>query len=198
MLGTTAMALKLVTATWVLGIMYEMEPATPWIFTYGETADAIAEASNSDPLYKNDKEGAIRTASLLIALAWHESRFQPNVVGDHGRSLGLFQIQPPTAHVDGSLLLLPRSAALIAIDLIRSSFKACAKHPVKERMAWYAAGGHTCADDGEMPRKAVIASKSVVTIAEKLFKNHPSGESSAEGVNSEHLALGTGHEHEED
>lgn len=196
----SAMALKLVTATWVLGIMYEMEPATPWIFTYGETADAIAEASNSDPLYKDDNEGAIRTASLLIALAWHESRFQPNVIGDHGRSLGLFQIQPPTAHVDGSLLLLPRSAALIAIDLIRSSFKTCAKRPVKERMSWYAAGRQTCSDGAEPPHKALIASKSIVGIAEKLFKNHsvPSTDETASNdeAKAKHLALGTGKDHE--
>jgi hypothetical protein len=168
MFGITVASMKLVTTAWVIGIMYELQPSAPWVHSYAETADAIASASNSDPLFKDD-DGAVKTASILIALALHESHFQPNAIGDHGKSFGLFQIQPPTAHVDASLLLLPRNAALIAIDLIRTSMqKMCANRPYAERLAWYAAGGPVCSTH----HKATEASSTVLHIAKKIVDKH--------------------------
>jgi hypothetical protein len=72
-----------------------------------------------------------------LDLAWFESRFHPNAVGDNGRSFGLFQIQPPTAKVESNILTNPRTASYIAVDLIRRSFQACAKRPYEERLSWY-------------------------------------------------------------
>ena len=157
----------IVTAQWVLAIMNTRQPSTPWAYSYGETSTAIAEAANADPL-SHDPEGAIRTASILIAMAEHESAFHPNAIGDHGASLGLFQIQPPTARVDGTLLLVPRTAAPVAIDLIRTSFRVCGKRPWEERLAWYAAGGDHCADN----HRAVKASRDMLNLAKYIFEHH--------------------------
>ena len=155
----------MVTSVWVLAIMNALAPATPWAFQYGEIAEAIADASNQDPLFPGE-DGARKTAAVLLALAYHESRFQPNVVGDNGASFGLFQIQPPTAKVEAHLLTLPRNAAFIAIGLIRTSFRVCAQDEMKNRLAWYAAGGLGCREQGK--RKSAIR----MGLAMKLLEEH--------------------------
>jgi len=139
-----------VNPTIVYQTMVKLEPSTPWQNTYNETANAIAEASNADPLY-TDEMGSYRTAALLIAIARHESTFKASAIHPKSGAMGLFQIQPPTArlapgreHFKGNLLLQPRSAAPIAIDLIRTSDRICAKFPVDDRLIWYAQGGPDC------------------------------------------------------
>jgi len=156
-----------VTAQWVLGIMNAHQPSAPWSYSYGETSTAIAEASNAEPLTK-EADGAAKTASILIALAEHESHFHPNAIGDHGDSLGLFQIQPPTARVDGNMLLVPRTAAPIAIELVRTSFRVCHKLPWEDRLAWYAGGGGKCPDH---PR-ALRASREILNLAKSIYAGH--------------------------
>jgi hypothetical protein len=156
---------EMVPANWVLAIMMKLVPAAPWMFSFGETSTAISQAANDDPLFAGE-DGRHKTAAVLIALAYHESRFQPNVVGDSGHSFGLFQIQPPTAKVDASLLLLPRNAAYIAIDLIRTSFSVCRSQPQQEKLSWFAAGGNGCKIEG---RKA---SKIRMSLADKIFKEN--------------------------
>lgn len=140
----------LVSPSVLIEAMYKLEPGVPWQNTFAESAEAIAEASNRDPLY-TDELGGYRTAFLLVALADHESKLKPTAIHPKSGAMGLFQIQPPTAHlvptgerIKGNVLLLPRSAAPIAIELIRVSDKICRAHPVEERLIWYAQGGGDC------------------------------------------------------
>jgi len=158
---------KAVTEAAVIAIMYALEPYGSYVPSYGETAAAITHASNDDPLFPQHEGGSEATATILIALAWYESKFHANVIGDHGKSFGLFQIQPPTAKVDGSLLLLPRNAVFIAVDLIRTSFRQCEKRPWTERLSWYVASNGS-------PDHPIIVKKSMerLLLAQELFRRH--------------------------
>lgn len=148
------MLAEAIASTLVLAALNKLEPFSPFVPQYAEVAEAITQAANHDPLFPEDKDGCRKTAAILVALAWHESRFQPNVVGDHGRSFGLYQIQPPTAKVPSNVLTNPRTASYIAVDLIRQSFQACAKRPFEERLSWYVSSSGC-------PSKPVIVKKSM-------------------------------------
>lgn len=108
---------------------------------FGEIASAVANASTQDPIFPEIEEGSEMTAAMLVSLAWHESRFRRSAVGDQGRSFGLFQIQPGVHKVDSKLLTIPRTAAFVAIDLLKKSAKWCLSNhrPWRHMMAWYAA-----------------------------------------------------------
>ncbi len=93
-------------------------------------------------------DGPMRTAALLLAIAFVESRFNPTAIGDHGASFGLFQIQPPTAHLHANALLLPRDAAPVAIKLVKTSLRVCGEYGWHERLGWYGAGGNGCKEAG--------------------------------------------------
>jgi hypothetical protein len=61
-----------------------------------EAARAIAAAAEATPLWPSDA-GRAATASLLVAIAFHESGLREDVQrcrvrGDRGRSLGMFQL----------------------------------------------------------------------------------------------------------
>jgi hypothetical protein len=102
---------------------------------YPEIAQAIAYAANDDPLAPDDAWGSEATAAILIAYAWEKSRFDPHLV--RGYRLGLFQIRPPIdPPVLANTLLLPRTAALVAVDLVRQSVDILHRRPWQERLAW--------------------------------------------------------------
>jgi hypothetical protein len=159
---------KIVPSTWVLAVMNRLQPVAPyaWIQTYSETADAIAEASNNDPLFAGE-DGPMRTAALLLAIAYKESRFKPTAVGDHGHSYGLFQIQPQTANLTANVLLVPREAAPVAINLIRTSFRVCGHAGWHDRLSWYCHGGNGCHKGGNQ------ASQNRIMLAEKIIRENP-------------------------
>lgn len=167
----------------VLAMMRFLGSGSPHGPQFPEMATAIATASSHDPLFPHRKDGCERTAAILVAIAWHESHFHPNAVGDNGASLGMYQIQPPTVQLDGKLLLLPRTASYIAIDLIRRSFQKCEGRAWDERLVWYAASGHVCTTN----RVIVEQSRTRMRTAEKVFRNAfperplllPPGESSS-------------------
>lgn len=150
----------------VIGMLYFLSPSSPYIEKFGEIAAAITKASNSDPLFPQYEAGSEATASILVALAFKESGFHQSVIGDRGKSFGLFQIQPPTAgpRIKGQMLLVPMSASLVAVDLIRTSFRQCEKRPWIERLSWYVAS-NGCSDN------LVILKKSMdrLLLAQQLF-----------------------------
>lgn len=161
---------KAVPGHWVLAVMMKLQPTAPRevLATYGETSEAIADAATRDPLFSGE-DGAIRTASVLLAIAFYESHFIPTAIGDHGRSFGLFQINATNfPNLTGNALLSPRDAAPIAIKLIRTSLRNCGEFPWNERLGWYAAGRGQCREAG---RKA---SKPRMFLADKIFKERDS------------------------
>ena len=154
-----------VTATWVLGVMNQLVPHADWKRTFPESAEAIASASNEHNLFPEEEFGAKHTASILLGLAYYESRFNPHAGMQHGgKAFGLFQIQVPTAKVPANLLLLPRSAADIALNLIEVSYRECKEFPWDEKLGWYARGGNGCVKQGRQE------SRPRLLLAEKIFK----------------------------
>lgn len=86
----------------------------------GEIGEAIGRAASEDPLWPQWKNGCAKTAAFLLSWAKAASDFQPNLISASGKAFGLFQIEPPSGiQIDARMLLLPREAAFIAIDLLR-------------------------------------------------------------------------------
>lgn len=93
----------------------------------------MALAANQDPLLPEHEEGAEATACLLVSWAQTTSRLQPNAV--YGKALGLYHIRPPTLlNVSANLLTLPRTASLVAVDLMRRSLLRTSGRPWLERL----------------------------------------------------------------
>ena len=73
------MLAEAITAAQVLKMLYFLEPQGPYAPDYGEISEAIATASNQDPLFPQRPDGCIRTAAILVSVAWYESRFHKSV-----------------------------------------------------------------------------------------------------------------------
>ena len=143
---------------WVLLLMIGLQPSAPWRSTYETTAAAIASAATEAPLFAG-KDGPARTAALLVATGWHESRFRPDAVGDSGRSHGIFQAsRVPIADVNAQ--------ARGALAMMRDSFHACGGRKTEDWLAVYTSG--SCTNVG-----GLIASRHRVGLAMRLFKAHP-------------------------
>lgn len=120
---------------------------------------AIARAVESNkPLFVNDEDRR-RTAALLVAVAFRESTFNADAIGDHGKSFCAFQIHRSSG---GSPALLEDVDACTrtAFSLLRTSLKVCPSHPV----AWYAAGPQGCDND-----RAQKISRDRMALAAYLF-----------------------------
>lgn len=97
--------------------------------------DVVAERG---PLFKGE-DGERRTVALLVAVAFRESTFKADAIGDHGRSVCAFQI----LHGARSLLTDVRACTDAGYTQLAASVRACPGHPV----APYARG--TCeSEDG--------------------------------------------------
>lgn len=160
------MKAEAIAATLVLKIMNTIAPFGAHVPRYGEISEAITLAANQDPLFPEQVDGCARTAAVLLAISYHETRWNPALMGDNGKSFGLYQIQPPTAKVSGNLLLNPRDASFIAIDLVRQSMFQCRARPWQERLSWYVAS-NGC------PTHPVIVHKSVerMMTADRIFRD---------------------------
>jgi Transglycosylase SLT domain len=148
---------------WILVLMISLQPRAPWRDSYEDTATAIAAVvENEKPLFAGP-DAKERTAALLIALSWAESRFDPKAVGDHGHSVGLYQIfhtnlPTPEGFRRGDILGNPSHATSVAIRMLRQSMGVCARRPVGEQLGWYASGDGQC-------EKGLSESR--------IFKQHP-------------------------
>lgn len=153
---------------WVLNAMANMRatepgPEVPWADTYAMTASKIAEAASTNPLL-NDP---LHTAGTMVVIGWHESRYRPDVVGDHGASFGTFQVNQWTARDIGCSkedLLNPDKSAECALKLLHVSFEVCKRRPLSERLAQYAYG-HDCDHRLELSRYRM---KAVTKLVKKI------------------------------
>jgi hypothetical protein len=162
-----------VSASTVVQCLYAVGGPSVWSRTYPETGQAIALAANHDPLAPEHEAGAEATAALLLAWACRASRFQPNAV--RGRGLGLFLIEPPTIlNVPANRLTLPRTACLVAVDLLRKALESTAGGPWHERIEPAMRGG-----DGERtPRsvdQAALIAFEAGTLLERFFPRAVAG-----------------------
>lgn len=150
---------------WILSLMVSLQPVdrTPWADTFASTALAIDQVVlEEEPLYRGP-DGKERTAALLVSLAWFESRFRVDAVGDHGQSIGLYQVSK--AHAPREELLGAASATRVALGLIRESQRVCAGRALPEQLGWYASGGRACG--------GLAKSRHRMGLAAKLVREHP-------------------------
>jgi hypothetical protein len=150
-------------AAWLLFILTRLEPSASWQDTYVETAFSIADAAEERPLFHGPR-GAAATALLLASVAKFESDFDPGAVGDHGASLGLFQVN--RVHASERELLTPGSAARVARDLMAVSMRICRARPLVERLGWYAWGRDGC-------DHALEKSRHRFELAQRLMRDYP-------------------------
>ena len=146
---------------WILSLMLAIQPSAPWRASYEDTADAIARVVESSPsLFAGDK-GRERTAAVLVAVGWHESRFNPSAIGDHGRSYGIYQAsRVPLVDVEAQT-----RGALAAMG---ASFHVCGARRAEDWLAQYASGGAGCTNVG-----GLIASRHRMGLAMRLWREHP-------------------------
>lgn len=126
-----------------------------------ELGSAIAQVVESErPLFAKDTDRR-RTAALVVAVAFRESTFVADAVGDNGRSFCALQIHSSSG---GSAALLkdPEACVRKGLEMLRTSLRLCPKSPI----AWYARGPRGC----EMP-KAQRISRDRMAIAKHLYKN---------------------------
>jgi hypothetical protein len=142
-------------AAWVLRLVLALA-VTENVEPPPELASAITAAAEERPLAGEPA----RMAAVLVAIAWRESRFKADAVGDKGQSVGVWQISrywKPPADVAGQ--------ARKAAELVVESFRVCARHPLEERLGWYASGGATCG--------ALAASRGRMHLAGRLLRDYP-------------------------
>jgi hypothetical protein len=120
---------------------------------YDSIADDIAQiASDPDeePLFDGEA-GREATGVLLTAIAWHESAFRRDVdickgarsKGDHGRSIGLFQLMsgPNYEHHSAKEICADRKLAIrLGLHVLRRAKTTCGGGP-RLWLQSYAAGG---------------------------------------------------------
>lgn len=115
----------MVSAAWVLSVMLQLAATetitAPWASTYEDTANEIAAATD-DP----------EMAAVLVAIGWHESRFNPAALTPQDGAKGVWQTVPYWG---------PPSAKT-TVRVILDSFRVAAKLPKQERLAPYACGPH--------------------------------------------------------
>jgi hypothetical protein len=158
---------------WVLALMVSLQPEAPWRSTYGGTAIAIDAAAHEAPLYPGE-DGPERTAALLVAVSWRESRFDPMAVATDccGTSLGLLQVHDTNARRLGLMgvneLFDPLTNARAALVLLAESLRICAALPEPDRLSEYAVGRAVC----DAPA-GVRDSRAKVRLAVRLLREHP-------------------------
>jgi hypothetical protein len=157
MLGTMS-----VPVAWVVGLMVALEPQAPWRPTFEKTAEAIARVSESDPLF--EERGEERTAALLVAIAWYESRLKHNAKSANGQWLCLYQVDRRHLPDPQKALDDPEVCTRAAIKIIKSSLQRCSRRPAEERLASFMSG--TC-------EHGLPDSRYRVHLANRLLREHP-------------------------
>ena len=133
----------------------------PWIDWLPVEAEAFAEEASARPL-PGMTPGL--TAALDVVMAWHEARFNPQVLHDQGSGYGLFGTHGFT--LGRPVPLEPAGQVQAFHELARMSFRICRERPREERLAWYASGDPSC-------EKRVGLSRSRFWEAERLLRENP-------------------------
>ncbi|MEZ4262740.1 MAG: transglycosylase SLT domain-containing protein [Polyangiaceae bacterium] len=149
-------------ASWILTLMVALQPAAPWRASYDKTAAAFAEAATSDPLFAGERAEA-RTGALLVALAWHESRFNPRAVASK-RFMCLFQIDRVHLADPERALRDPADCTRAAMRILKESLSKCRHRAEPDRLAFFTSG--SCERGG-------AASRHRMFLASRILRDHP-------------------------
>lgn len=107
----------MIAASLVTVWMAALDPGHP----HADLAEAIADVATSEaPLFKGDDD-RIRTAAYMTAVAWRESNFKLDALGDFGRARCAFQLHGAPKEV----LTDARLCTSIALERMRSSMRSC-------------------------------------------------------------------------
>lgn len=114
-----------------LRMMVSVVPSEEPLYRHGRLATEIAVVSTREPLYKGE-DAEVRTAALLVAVAFRESTLKLAEVGDGGHSKCAFQIYdgPPELLTDAELCVRTGHR------MLKESIRVDREHPV----AFYARG----------------------------------------------------------
>jgi len=156
---------------WILSLMVAASAAeapAPWREQYPEIALAIAQAAEADPL--PGKFGKSHMGAVLVAIAWHESRFRPDpkLEGDAGASLGPWQLSRGW-HAPRDI----QGQAIFAARLVRESWSVCRDRPIDEKLSWYVYGRSGCEHRWE-------SSRIRMGLAKRLLAKYPRQEEETE------------------
>jgi len=152
----------------ILQWMISLQPpaVTPWRDTYADTAEAIAEVvEHEEPLFEDDAD-RVKTASLLVAVAFTEGRFDPHAVGDHGRAHGAWQVHASEYAPEAASPAFLDDVGLqarVALRMLRTSLKACRARDADARLSWYTSG--TCDRGGNASRYRMSLAKRIARVA---------------------------------
>lgn len=116
----------------VLAMMLAVSPAADPIERHGELAAAITTVVAAEPPLYRDDDARVRTAALVVAIAFRESSLIVDKVGDGGKSVCAMQIYGGPR----SLLVDPEACVRVGLAKLRDSISRDREHPV----AAYAAG----------------------------------------------------------
>ena len=155
---------------WVVSLMVALEPSAPWRDTYEKSAEAIARVAQSDPLFGERSEE--RTAALLVAIAWYESRLRPTAKSKDGQFLCLYQLHRGHLPDPQRALDEPEVCTRAAIKIIRASLQQCAARPADDRLAQFVSGACD---------KGLVDSRYRMFLAGKLLREHPLPNASGDG-----------------
>ena len=150
--------------SWVVGLLAALEPSAPWSNTYEKTAEAIARVSESEPLFPVEERGEERTATLLVAIAWYESRLKPSAMSKNGRWYCLYQLDKSYLPDAKKALSDPEMCTRAAVKILRKSLSMCKSRAPDERLAAFMSG--QCDRGGVQSRYRMF-------LAKKLLKEHP-------------------------
>jgi hypothetical protein len=126
-----------------------------------ELAGAIAFVVETQaPLFKGDDDKR-RTAAFVVAVAYRESSFVADAIGDHGRARCAMQLWSAPSEVLTDPILCVR----IGVDRLRESFRACGPTNV---LGLYASGPNGCRSE-----KARRISADRLALAARLAKVQP-------------------------
>ena len=147
----------------MVSLLAALEPSAPWSDSYEKTAEAIARVAESDPLWAVEDKGE-RTASILVALAWFESRLKPNAKSKNGQWYCLYQIDKKYLSEPAKALTDPETCTRAAMKLLKASVQKCASRAPEERLAIFMSGVCDCGGTESRHR---------MHLAKKLLKEHP-------------------------
>ncbi len=156
---------------WVVGLMVALEPSAPWRATFEKSAEAIARVAESDSLWSD--HGEERTAALLVAIAWYESRLKSNAKSKDGQFLCLYQVDKRHLADPQKALDDPEVCTRAAIKIVRQSLEKCDKQPFEERLAQFMSGACD---------KGTTDSRYRMFLAGKLLREHPFPNNSGGGT----------------
>lgn len=136
----------------VLAMMLALVPGRD----HARLGGAIAEVVEAEPPLFQDDADRRKTAALLVAVAFRESSFRADAIGDNGRARCAFQLWGAPAEV----MTDPQLCTRIAMARLRESMRACgAANP----LGVYAAGPAGCTSE-----KAARISRDRMWIAKRI------------------------------